>query len=67
MWSLHPPYRSETFYTLLPELIARVEAGDVPVAQRGDFDVNDSMIDWSDARRATRRARTRAMVLGRRA
>jgi hypothetical protein len=67
MWSLHPPYRSETFYSQLPELIARVEAGDVPLAQRGDFDVNDSMIDWSDARRAMRRARTRAMVLGRRA
>jgi hypothetical protein len=67
MWSLHPPYRSETFYCQLPELIMRVEAGDVPLAQRGDFDVNDSMIDWSDARRVMRRARTRAMVLGRRA
>lgn len=55
MWSLHPPYRGETFYRRLPELIATVELGDVPDAQRGDYDMNDSMIDWSVQRAATRR------------
>jgi hypothetical protein len=54
MWSLHPPYRSATFYRELPRLIERVEAGDVPDAQRGDYDLNDSMCDWSDARRRAR-------------
>ncbi len=54
MWSLHPPYRSAAFYRELPRLIERVEAGDVPDAQRGDYDLNDSMFDWSDARRRAR-------------
>lgn len=57
MYSLHPPYRSETFYRELPGLIARIVAGDIPDAQRGDYDVNSSMIDWSDALREKTRAR----------
>lgn len=65
MWSLHPPLRSERFYAALPGLIDRVERGDVPDEQRGDYDVNDSMIDWSDARRTIRRERARVMLLGR--
>jgi hypothetical protein len=67
MWSLHPPYRSAEFYRRLPELIDRVEADDLPDAQRGDFDLNDSVIDWSGARRAVRRSQLRALVLGRHA
>ena len=54
MWSLHPPYRSEAFYRELPRLIEQVETGQVPEAQRGDYDVNDSMLDWTDARRRAR-------------
>lgn len=50
MWSLHPALRSELFYRELPALIRRIEDGDVPDAQRGDFDMNDSMIDWTSAR-----------------
>jgi hypothetical protein len=57
MWSLHPPYRSEAFYALLPELIRRVESGDVPEGQRGCHDVNASMVDWSDVETALRRNR----------
>lgn len=57
MWSLHPPYRSEAFYRELPALIRRVEAGEMPEAQLGDFDVNDSLIDWSSAREQERRRR----------
>jgi len=54
LWSLHPPYRSEEFYRRLPELIRAVEQGDVPPQQRGHYDLNDSMIDWSEARLANR-------------
>ena len=51
MWSVHPPYRSDEFYSQLPRLIERIEAGEIPDAQRGDYELNDSMFDWSRARR----------------
>jgi hypothetical protein len=51
IWSLHPPYRSEQFYQELPRLIDRIEHGDIPDAQRGHYDVHDSLIDWSAQRR----------------
>jgi hypothetical protein len=43
MWSLHPPYRSAAFYEQLPD------------AQRGYYDINDALFDWSTARAAKRR------------
>lgn len=49
MFSLHPPYRTPEFYQRLPEFISRIEQGDIPEGQRGDFDMNASMIDWSAA------------------
>jgi hypothetical protein len=52
MWSLHPPHRSALFYETLPTLIARVESGDMPEAQRGRYDVTDALVDWSSARAA---------------
>jgi hypothetical protein len=55
MWSLHPPHRSALFYARLPRLIEKIEAGEVPDAQRGDHDVNDSMIDWTSARKSSPR------------
>ena len=54
MWHLHPPYRNAEFYARLPEIIARCEQGTVPEEQRGDHDINDSLVDWSDARAALR-------------
>jgi hypothetical protein len=57
MWSLHPPYRSRGFYDMLPELVRRVEIGDIPEAQRGDHDINSSMVDWSEAVAAMSRNR----------
>jgi hypothetical protein len=57
MYSLHPPYRSETFYRELPNLIARIASGNIPDAQRGDYDVNASMIDWTTALRQKTRPR----------
>jgi hypothetical protein len=50
LWSLHPPYRCEEFYRRLPDLVRAVETGVVPEGQRGHYDVNDSMVDWSAAR-----------------
>jgi len=50
MWTLHPPYRCADFYHKLPELVRRVEAGDMPAAQLGFHDVGNSLVDWSEAR-----------------
>lgn len=55
MFSLHPPFRSPEFYAQLPALIARIEAGDIPEGQKGDYDINASMMDWSSALQAKRR------------
>ena len=52
---LHPPYRGAEFCRRLPELIAAVESGQVPDAQRGHYDIHDSMIDWTPQRAAARR------------
>ena len=57
MWSLHPPHRSALFYERLPELINAVEREDIPDGQRGDYDINGSMIDWSSAQRTFWRER----------
>jgi hypothetical protein len=57
MWSVHPPFRSERFYAELPALVERVERGDVPDEQRGEFDVADALFDWTEARAAFRRRR----------
>lgn len=65
MWSLHPPYRGADFYTKLPDLIRRIEAGEVPSDQMGDHDINDSMVDWSEGRRALRHNRLWYRVLRR--
>ena len=56
MWSLHPAYRNQTFYRELRTLVARVEAEDVPIAQRGHYDVVDELIDFSDVRAKLRRS-----------
>jgi hypothetical protein len=57
MWSLHPPYRCADFYEKLPELIRRVEADDLPEAQRGDHDINASLVNWDEATAAMARNR----------
>ena len=51
MWALHPPHRSALFYERLPDLIRQVETGEVPEGQRGYHNMNNSMIDWSTARK----------------
>ena len=65
MYSLHPPYRSEAFYRELPNLIARVVAGVIPEQQRGEYDINSSMLDWTEALRQKSKSRRFARaVLG---
>jgi hypothetical protein len=54
MWGLHPPYRSPAFYERLPALVAEIERGDVPEAQRGCHEVEDCLVDWSDVRPSAR-------------
>jgi hypothetical protein len=51
MWSLHPPYRNAVFYERLPVLIQNIEQGELPDGQRGHYDINDSMVDWSSVRK----------------
>ena len=51
IYSLHPPYRSDRFYRELPNLITRIVAGAIPEEQRGDYDINSSMFDWTEALR----------------
>ena len=63
MYSLHPPYRSETFYRELPHLIARIASGNIPDGQRGDYDVNSSMMDWTTALRQKTRPRRLARAV----
>jgi len=58
-WSLHPPYRSERFFAALPEVVRMVEEDDLPAGQRGDYELNESIIDWSDALAVLRATRWR--------
>ncbi len=51
MWSVHPLYRSERFYARLPSLIEDIECGRIADAQRGDHELNGSMVDWSGTRK----------------
>ena len=58
LWSLHPKWRSQEYYDALPEVIRRTEAGDMPEGQRGDDDLNDSLVDWTSARAAQRQRKS---------
>ncbi|MCX2575911.1 hypothetical protein [Pedobacter sandarakinus] len=51
MWSLHPPYRTELFYSTLPKLIHKVEHHLMPYLQFGFYDIVDDLFDWTEAKR----------------
>ena len=57
LWAVHPPFRNEEFFEKLPGLVEAVENGAMPTEQLGDYDLNDSMVDWSSSREAIRRNR----------
>ena len=63
MWSLHPKYRNERFYAMLPELIERVNQGDMPEEQLGQYDMQDALCDVSEARARDRWWRRGARTL----
>ena len=50
LWSLHPPYRTRSFFDHLPAIIATIESGNLPDSQRGFYDMIDEVCDWSEAR-----------------
>lgn len=49
LWALHPPFRSEEFYSKLDDIIESVEKNRVPDAQRGHYDINHAFVDWTSA------------------
>jgi hypothetical protein len=44
MWTLHPRERTKPYYEVLPDLIERIEGGDVTRQQRGHYDLHESML-----------------------
>lgn len=52
LWTLHPPFRCGDFYRKLPDIIRMVEEDRVPDEQRGHYDINRSLVDWSEAIRS---------------
>ena len=44
MWGVHPLQRSSRYRALVPELIRRIEAGDVHESQRGEYDLTEGML-----------------------
>jgi hypothetical protein len=57
LWSLHPPYRTASFYHNLQQLIQRVEQNDLPHAQQGFYDMVDEVCDWTEAREKLKQQR----------
>ena len=57
LFSIHPPFRSDNFYTDLPNIIRKIEVGDIPKEQYGHYDLQDCMCDWSEARKRNKRFR----------
>lgn len=63
VWSLHPPFRNEAFFKNLPLLIDQIENGNIPEKQRGYYDMNGSMIDWTDAIEQIKQASIKRRIL----
>lgn len=57
LWALHPLHKTPSFVAALPDLIARVESGDVPDGQRGRYDLHPSLLTQDDIPRASARWR----------
>jgi hypothetical protein len=59
MWSLHPSLKPPEYLRDLPQIIERVEHGDVPEQQLGHYDIVDEFVDQSALRRDRRLRRWR--------
>lgn len=63
IWSIHPPYRNEEFYSKLPEIVKKIEDDKLPEEQKGDYDLNSSMVDWTDAKEEIKQASFKRKIL----
>lgn len=61
-YSLHPNYKSKPFIKALPDILDRLDAGDVPEAQQGDFEFSDSYYDFSAERALERKGRWKRLI-----
>jgi len=57
MWSLHPPYRCPEFFEKLPDIVRMVEEDRLPEGQLGNHDVDNCLVDWTEARNLIRQNR----------
>jgi len=48
LWSLHPPFRTKSFYENLEKIIKRIETNTLPESQLGFYDVVDELCDWQE-------------------
>ena len=48
LWALHPIHKTPQLAALLPEILSRVESGDVPDEQRGHYDLHPSLAPLGD-------------------
>ncbi|MDB5143948.1 MAG: hypothetical protein JWQ66_2661 [Mucilaginibacter sp.] len=48
LWSLHPPFRTKSFYDNLGNIIDKINGGDLPSAQYGFYDIVDELCDWKE-------------------
>jgi hypothetical protein len=54
IWTLHPPYRNEEFYEKLDQILDDVKNNKIPEEQKGDYDINNSMVNWEGERQKIR-------------
>jgi hypothetical protein len=48
LWSVHPPFRTKSFYDNLENIINRINNDDLPETQYGFYDVVDELCDWKE-------------------
>ena len=50
LWSLHPPYKTDRFFSELENILKKINEYTFPDNQIGFYDIVDELCDWSDAR-----------------
>lgn len=51
-YTLHPPYKSKSFFAQAERILRAVENDQIPELQRGCYDVGDALYDFTDERYA---------------
>jgi hypothetical protein len=57
MWTLHPPYRTKSFYNSIPQLIEDIGKNNLPASQNGFYDIVDEVCDWTEAKEKLKNSR----------